>query len=78
MHKLGNYFCGNFDFLYDDEYQEERERSDSRYSRSKKIKIYQKELAGTKWKIRISFQNFLNLLCKCYNYLYDTPNAAVL
>ena len=51
----GKYFYENFDFIYDDEYQEERERSNSRYSRSKKIKIHQKDFDGQK----IKHQNFL-------------------
>ena len=33
-------FNGIFNFLCDDKYQEERERSDSRYFRNKKIKNY--------------------------------------
>ena len=51
----GKYFWGNFNFLFDDEYKEVRERSDSRYSRKRKIKIYQKDLDSKKCK----FSNFL-------------------
>ena len=51
----GKYFLGNFSFFCDDKYQEERERSDSRYSRKRKTKIYQKDATSTELREQISY-----------------------
>ena len=51
----GECFWGNFDFYRNNEYPEERERSDSRYFRREKIKIYQKESDGKQLRMQITF-----------------------